>query len=220
MLQSTHIHVARLLEDRLTIEDRSLYYVGASVPDARYFAGIDRERTHFPRSEIIETFGSDANRSFLAGYDVHLALDEFTIATRIIEEIPKMYRFPVNRCISRPIVEVMFALYSIEEMAGEGELDVSWEYPDVVGLIGIEKKPFEEFFRAVAATVQTGTIKGFSDEMMKQERFKKNHRLMKLLRTSVFIEKHPVIKSRLFARSRPMIREFIDTFVKDYVPQV
>jgi hypothetical protein len=88
MLQSTHIYIAQRLESDLNVEDPEKYYLGSSIPDVRYFAGIPREQTHFPRKRIRSVFGGKADISFLKGYDVHLGLDEYTEKTKIYRKVP------------------------------------------------------------------------------------------------------------------------------------
>ncbi|MGB1249625.1 MAG: hypothetical protein ACPG8W_03265 [Candidatus Promineifilaceae bacterium] len=85
----------------MSIQKPNDYFIGALIPDIRYFADVPREQTHFS-ADLIPTYAGQASASFLTGYMVHLLLDEVwpTLESQYRDDFPSAVRNKLggNRC--------------------------------------------------------------------------------------------------------------------------
>ncbi len=85
----THLVVASQVETVLQPLDRQAYFLGASVPDLRYLAGMPRDRTHLPLAQIAGWFERYPHlQSFILGYLVHCTLDELKVRKLVFRKLP------------------------------------------------------------------------------------------------------------------------------------
>jgi len=216
MLQFTHVYVASLLESSRGIKNRGDYYLGATIPDARYFAGVQRERTHISRSEVKPTFGAQCSDDFLAGYDVHLAFDEYMYDGVNIANVVRMFPFFLRSFFDRSVIEVVFDFYCIERKDTLEKVAISDTYLSALENVGIDGGSFVVFVRTVKNMLGGGFFRAFRDEMMNDPRFRNNPRLTRLDKAVQFVEKHPKVQLYLLNRARPEIENISGMFVENF----
>lgn len=103
-------------EGALPIVDEPQYYLGAFMPDIRYFTKLPRENYHFPLSRL-EPYRErgDVHPDFLLGYAVHLLIDEeweSPAAKRLYQQ-----SFPpgIRGRMTRGLQAVAFELYCLRQ---------------------------------------------------------------------------------------------------------
>ncbi len=103
----SHVVVASKVERYLCPSDREQYYLGAVVPDVRYYSGVSRWQTHLPLEQVA-AFGARYPdlQSFILGYLVHCAVDEIDLSRFILR------RFPLS--LARPLLPAKAAAMLIE----------------------------------------------------------------------------------------------------------
>ena len=111
-LPYTHLAVATALSSQLPIRHTKEYFIGALIPDIRYFADVPRERTHFS-ADLIPSYIDQASSSFLLGYMVHLLLDEVwpTLEEQYRDHFPSFVRGNLsgNRC------QIAYEVYCLKQ---------------------------------------------------------------------------------------------------------
>lgn len=118
-LPYTHLAIASALLPYLSIKQPNDYFIGALIPDIRYFADVPRETTHFS-ADLIPDYADKASDSFLIGYMVHLLLDEVwpMLEAEYREQFPSFVRNKLsgNRC------QIAYEVYCLDQYALQLEL--------------------------------------------------------------------------------------------------
>ena len=219
MLQSTHVYVATVLEKVLNPDNAPEFYLGATIPDVRYFANIPRTNTHFSREETKQKF-PDAPQDFLLGYDMHLALDEYTIESGVRDEMAKKFPPMVQEYAGGTAVEVIIAMYSMMNLMGEEDVVLSKTYQSELKNIEVLEDPFTIFVQTVQKMVDVRSERVFSEVMMREPRLQNDKRLKKLYDVGTYIDENPLVRNYLLGYAEPYIDEFIEGFASSYSPSV
>lgn len=114
MILYSHLFVASNLEKRLNPQSREDYYLGAVIPDIRYYCGLSRHNTHLPIEEIVE-FGNlyPHLHSFVLGYLVHCGVDELVLTDIVLRRFP--FSLIRNR-LPPQFTPVLFEYYLLEKI--------------------------------------------------------------------------------------------------------
>lgn len=106
-------------EGKLAITDKANYYLGAFMPDIRYFTKLPRDKYHFPVNQL-ESFrhDEDVTPEFLLGYKVHLIIDEVweypEIKRAYFQAFPSIIRGRMTRGLQAVAFEMFCLQQSVE----------------------------------------------------------------------------------------------------------
>lgn len=131
------------VEADLNIKNWSDYYVGAFMPDIRYFTRQPREKYHFEVEKLEPYFESPLDTNdFLLGYKVHLMIDEVweysELKTLYKNSFPRLIRSRMTRglqalafemfCLKQTImpIKISFVQNKLINDLGISEQDITW----------------------------------------------------------------------------------------------
>lgn len=110
----SHLVTASRVEARLHPGNLEAYYLGAIIPDIRYYCGLPRRQTHLPLERIAGFVAAYPHlESFALGYMVHCALDRLDLNKFL-------YRFPLHAIRKRlpsQFAPVLLEYYYLETSA-------------------------------------------------------------------------------------------------------
>jgi hypothetical protein len=108
--------LAQVIADKagLPINNSSEYYLGAFMPDIRYFTKEPREKYHFP-VEKLEPYFEDGivSLDFLLGYKVHLLIDEVWEYPEIKDNYKNNFPSLIRSRMSRGLQALAFELFCL-----------------------------------------------------------------------------------------------------------
>lgn len=107
-------HLAR--QGGFAIQAPAEYYLGAFMPDIRYFTKLSREKYHFPTSKL-EPYRhlDDISKDFLLGYEVHLLIDEVWEYPDIKEAYYQAFPPLVRQRMTRGLQALAFEMYCLKQ---------------------------------------------------------------------------------------------------------
>lgn len=139
----THLTIAKKLEPHVQPADPAGYYLGAVIPDIRYYSNLPREQTHVPVDRIEDLAALYPQlQSFTAGYTVHLLTDQFASLTGIIFQ-----RFPFNLLNGKPpsyLAPILIECYYLETDILHGT-QVSESSNKALDDLGVRREDVTEF---------------------------------------------------------------------------
>lgn len=108
-----HLSLAHSCGSRLGISNND-FYLGAIMPDVRYFTKQPRNKTHFS-IEHLNHIKSDieVSQSFFLGYSVHLLIDDIWYNPMTLQYFKAMLPFVFRNKISIKIMEAIFEFYCL-----------------------------------------------------------------------------------------------------------
>jgi hypothetical protein len=139
----THLTIAKKLEPQLQPEKPQDYYLGAVLPDIRYYSKILREQTHISIDRVGELATHHPQlQSFATGYTVHLLTDQFASLTNII-----FRRFPFNllkRKLPSYLAPILIECYYLETGILR-DIQISESSNEALDSLGIKKEDVTAF---------------------------------------------------------------------------
>lgn len=192
----THLTIAKGLEARLKPADPQDYYLGAVIPDIRYYSKLPREQTHIPLERIKELAALHPQlQSFVAGYTVHLLTDEFSSLTKVI-----FHRFPFNllsKKLPSYLAPILIECYYLETDALR-DTQVSESSNDLLDSLGIKQEDVTKFAQLInrflsmpSFALGLATLQDLS--MLNRERVEKQ------INAAQTIQRNHLIRRLLFA---------------------
>ena len=100
----------------LPIRDEAKYYLGAFMPDIRYFTKLPREKYHFPVSQL-EPYRhqGDVSKDFLLGYEVHLLIDEVWEYPELKGTYKQAFPRLIRSRMTRGLQALAFEMYCLKQ---------------------------------------------------------------------------------------------------------
>lgn len=137
----SHLAVAHHVLQRAHIEPSNDYYIGAFMPDVRYFTKQPRETTHISitRLDALAT-RTQAPIAFVLGYKVHLLIDEIWVSPGFVDAYRA--RFPGflrNRIVRQ--LQVVFELYNLNQHPVPVQLRAAEN--ELTNALGVQKEQAE-----------------------------------------------------------------------------
>lgn len=107
-------HTAK--KGELPIQDEAEYYLGAFMPDIRYFTKLPREKYHFPVSELKPYHHrDDVSKDFLLGYEVHLLIDEVWEYPELKASYKQAFPPLIRSRMTRGLQALAFEMYCLKQ---------------------------------------------------------------------------------------------------------
>jgi hypothetical protein len=120
-----HFVVAHQCLPRLAVPDLIDFYLGAFMPDIRYFTGKQRAFYHFPAVTLNERIaGMHVPESFVLGYKIHLILDELWGSSALKKGYQQAFPRLIRKRLSPRILEVAFELFCLDQHPIDLHLEV------------------------------------------------------------------------------------------------
>ncbi len=110
-------------EGNLPIENRSAYFVGAFMPDIRYFTRQPREKYHFPVERLEPYRHTDTSKDYLLGYEVHLLIDEVWEYPELKEAYKNAFPLLIKKRLTRGLQALAFEMYCLKQSVDVAELE-------------------------------------------------------------------------------------------------
>jgi hypothetical protein len=117
MPYSHYVLAQRIAADgNLPITTPPDYYLGAFLPDIRYFTKLPREKYHFPVHELERyQHHSDVTIDFLLGYKVHLLIDEVWEDPEIKSVYLQAFPAFLRTRLTRGLQALAFKMYCLQQ---------------------------------------------------------------------------------------------------------
>jgi hypothetical protein len=112
MYPYSHLVVASWVEALLCPANREEYYLGAVIPDVRYYCRLPRRRTHLPAERIAGLAARYPHlQSFALGYMFHCAADDLRLPQLALRRLPLG---PLRGVLPGPAAQVLLEFYFME----------------------------------------------------------------------------------------------------------
>lgn len=122
----SHLTLAYSCLDRIAVHNKNDFYLGALMPDIRYFTGKPRSEYHFPLEKLNRiTRSISISDSFVLGYGIHLIIDELWAYTNIRDEYKNLFPIFIRNKLNNRILEVAFELFFLTQYPVNVHLIVS-----------------------------------------------------------------------------------------------
>jgi hypothetical protein len=111
-----HLALSRSCLDYLDIRAQNDFYLGAFMPDIRYFTKQPRATYHFSLEKADEFAQvSGVSESFLLGYKTHLLLDQVWAKPELKHQYQGTFPFFLRRRMSPRLLEVALELHCLDQ---------------------------------------------------------------------------------------------------------
>ena len=108
----SHLVVACDLEEALHPVPLGDFYLGAIVPDIRYYCEVPRRQTHLPLEQIAAYATAYPHlQAFVLGYLIHCRVDELSPERELLRRFP--FRL-IKRCLPAQFAPVLLEFYFME----------------------------------------------------------------------------------------------------------
>jgi hypothetical protein len=112
----SHLAVAHSCLPQLDTQDLTDFYLGAFMPDIRYFTAKPRALYHFPAATLDERIQTmDVPPSFALGYKIHLILDELWSTPGVKQDYQAAFLRPIRKRLTPRMLEVAFELFCLDQ---------------------------------------------------------------------------------------------------------
>jgi hypothetical protein len=110
----SHLSLAHGCLSNLVTDDPNNFYLGALMPDIRYFTKRPRSEYHFPITRLNElTSSMITSSSFVLGYGIHLLIDELWGNDALRDEYKSRFPFFVRSRLNIKILEAALEIYCL-----------------------------------------------------------------------------------------------------------
>jgi len=117
----SHFVLAKHLEPYLDLANKQEYYLGAVIPDIRYYVKLDRDKTHFPLEDVAAYLVKYPKlKSFITGYLVHIIAD-----SKRLDPILPLYLRPVFYFLPKCMLQVLIEFYYMENVNVTGQISAN-----------------------------------------------------------------------------------------------
>jgi hypothetical protein len=111
-----HLALSQRCLGSLDVDDLNDYYLGAFMPDIRYFTKQPRAMYHFSLEKADELARDGAvSEAFVLGYKTHLLLDQFWGKSELKQQYQAAFPFFLRRRMSPRILEVALEIYCLNQ---------------------------------------------------------------------------------------------------------
>ncbi|WP_291319185.1 hypothetical protein, partial [Desulfonatronospira sp.] len=142
----SHLVVASELEAAVAPDDIQEYYWGAIAPDIRYIAGMQRQQTHLPPQDIMDSIYRYPHlRSFLQGYLVHCLCDEIELDRIFSSHFPF---FIIKNKMTPKKSAVLLELFYLENK--RVDFQISGTCNEFMQDLGLSRDLTDRFSRAIS----------------------------------------------------------------------
>jgi hypothetical protein len=111
-----HLALSQRCLGFLDVEDLNDFYLGAFMPDIRYFTKQPRAMYHFSLEKADELAHDGAvSKSFVLGYKTHLLLDQFWGKSELKQQYQAAFPFFLRHRMSPRFLEVALEIYCLDQ---------------------------------------------------------------------------------------------------------
>ena len=214
MFLFTHLVFADSVKNFLNIRDEKSFYLGAIIPDIRYFADIPRERTHITLDDLNKAAGLVGKRSdFVKGYKVHLLVDELTRKNNYYQKIADQFPSLIQKRISPVIAVILTEIYFLENYGDISKFLISDRYPSMLQKLDISPTDFKVFYQSVQKVLKNPSWERMEERFFENEKLRNNPNSNLYRRTGKTIIENRFLKKFLQERSKGVIDNFLNDFV-------
>jgi hypothetical protein len=111
-----HLALSQRCLGPLDVHNLNDFYLGAFMPDIRYFTKQPRARYHFALERADELArGGTVSESFVLGYKTHLLLDQLWGKAELKQQYRAAFPFFLRHRMSPRMLEVALEMYSLDQ---------------------------------------------------------------------------------------------------------
>ena len=201
-------------EGNLSIENKGEYFVGAFMPDIRYFTREPRDKYHFPIKQLEPYRHTNISQDYLLGYEVHLLIDEVWEYPELKEAYRNAFPPVIRQRMTRGLQALAFELYCLKRSVDivvlepvENDLTKALEIPssDIERAVTSMQRYLEQHDLAAALEMAKET------KLFPEERLQTVERVVKAMENP-FIR--PIVYGIVMRASRRVFPKVV-TFVLD-----
>ena len=190
----SHIVVASKLKSLVQPENLEEYYWGAVVPDIRYPAALQREKTHLSPQRIFELSCHYPHlKSFLQGYLVHCLSDEIELRAIVLHHFPLSL---FKSKIYHQRVAVMLELFYFEHETIN--INVSGTHNEVLTELGLSESVSARFSQFVHEYIVSPSHESRVSALFQLLGRKNDSRIEKYMRAAKSFQRNRLLRNILF----------------------
>jgi hypothetical protein len=190
----SHLIAANTLEAHLRPRNLEEYYLGAVIPDVRYYSNLPREQTHIGPEEIISFAAKHPElKSFVLGYLVHYEADEVDTADYVMRNFPFSL---LRECLPKQVPPVLVECYYIEKR--KPSIRVSESSNAMLDSLGVAAEDVAAFARSVNAFLANPTLE-FGLTAIQELGLLSNAGVERYVKVARAIQRNSMLRSLLFA---------------------
>ncbi|MCG8346812.1 MAG: hypothetical protein MI924_03390 [Chloroflexales bacterium] len=121
----SHLALAQSCLSNLAVDDRNDFYLGALMPDIRYFTGRPRSEYHFSIEKLnIITKSITVSNAFVLGYGIHLLIDELWATDELRDEYKRLFPFFIRSKLNIRLLEAALEIACLAHYAVPIQLQI------------------------------------------------------------------------------------------------
>ena len=190
----SHLIAANTLEAYLHPQNLEEYYLGAVIPDVRYYSNLPREQTHIEPEEIVGFAARYPElKSFVLGYLAHYEADEINTADYVMQRFPFSL---LKERLPKQVPPVLVECYYIEKR--KPSIKVSESSNAMLDSLEIAAEDVVAFARSVNAFLANPTLE-FGLTTIRKLGLLSNPGVEKYVNVARTIQRSSVLRGLLFA---------------------
>jgi hypothetical protein len=190
----SHLIAANTVETYLQPQDLEEYYLGAVIPDVRYYSNLPREQTHIGPGKIASFAAHHPELlSFILGYLVHYEADKIDTTDYVMQRFPFSL---LKERLPRQVPPVLMECYYIEKRTPA--IKVSEASNPMLDSLGVAAEDVAAFARSVNAFLANPTLE-FGLTTIRELGLLSNPGVEKYVKVARTIQRSKVLRSLLFA---------------------
>lgn len=213
MLFLTHLYFAQQVHGQLKVKDLKDYYLGAVLPDIRYFSGIPRPTTHRPLPEIDILLSDKALSDLRQGVKVHLSLDELVHTRKLYVQAKQSYPRLLQRLATPQFLNIVFELYALDYFRRQPTIQLSTTYHPELEKLSISQPDLIDFATKINSILQHLTIKQVENVIFSTARLRQSKKIGLYRLIGKVLLNLPPIKSYFTSRAKPHFLAFEKDFI-------
>ncbi|PIZ45607.1 hypothetical protein COY32_04895 [candidate division WWE3 bacterium CG_4_10_14_0_2_um_filter_41_14] len=214
MLLISHLYTALRLVNVASPSDQSVYYLNSILPDIRYTASINRERTHIDIDLTPQVFADyiDAYK----GYSLHLLIDANVSRWDLLNKIKLQYPFFLRQILKTSIINIVLEVYCLEKIKLQPSIFLSKDYLSVYQDLGISKDDLEDFVAKMEPFMSSYSFAEVEKVMLSDEKLAHNPKIKNYIKIGRLILNNAHIKQYLIGKVDPLYETFLIDLSKEY----
>lgn len=207
MLFLSHIYTAFCLKDKIKPNDDSVYFLCSILPDIRYTANIEREKTHVQISSLDKVFKKTSDE--YKGYKLHLLIDVFMNEWEFLDKLKSNYPKFIHRFLKTPVLNTVVDIYSYEKIVRKEKIFLSRVYNTNYKKLGIAKKDLKEYVDIMQKILSNFSMETVEEFILTDKKLKNIKKLQTYRKIGKFIMNNRIVRNYLVSKVDKVFISFL-----------